>query len=85
LKILGYSVPKRFLTHPRTLKINSLIPIALLSALVAVQSFTQGPRLVADQRLAGVGAAVLALILRAPFPVVVVSAAVTSAALFHIN
>ena len=85
LKILGYSVPKRFLTHPRILKINSLIPIALLSALVAVQTFTQGPRLVADQRLAGVGVAVLALILRAPFPIVVISAAATSAALFHIN
>lgn len=85
LKITGHSVPKRFLSHPRILKINTLIPIALLSALVAVQSFTQGPRLVADQRLAGVGVAVLALILRAPFPVVVVSAAATSAALFHLN
>lgn len=85
LKILGHSVPERFLSHPRILKINSLIPIALLSALVAVQSFTQGPRLVADQRMAGVGVAVLALILRAPFPVVVLSAAATSAALFHLN
>jgi hypothetical protein len=85
LKITGHSVPKRFLSHPRILKINTLIPIALLSALVAVQSFTQGPRLVADQRLAGVGVAVLALILRAPFPVVVISAAATSAALFHLN
>mgnify|MGYP000963208752 CR=1 FL=1 len=42
-------------------------------------------RLVADQRMAGVGVAVVALILRAPFPVVVLSAAATSAALFHIG
>ena len=85
LKYLGHSVPKSWLSNPRILKINSLIPIALLSALVAVQSFTKDSRLIADQRLAGVGVAVLALILRAPFPVVVISAAATSAALFHLN
>jgi branched-subunit amino acid transport protein len=85
LKYLGHSVPKRWLSNPRILKINSLIPIALLSALVAVQTFTKDSRLIADQRLAGVGVAVLALILRAPFPVVVISAAATSAALFHLN
>jgi branched-subunit amino acid transport protein len=85
LKILGFSVPKHFLTHPRILKINSLIPIALLSALVAVQTFSKESQIIADQRLAGVGVAVLALILRAPFPIVVLSAAVTSASLFHIN
>ncbi len=85
LKYLGHSVPKSWLSNPRILRINSLIPIALLSALVAVQSFTKDSRLIADQRLAGVGVAVLALILRAPFPVVVISAAATSAALFHIQ
>jgi branched-subunit amino acid transport protein len=85
LKYLGHSVPKRWLSHPRILKINSLIPIALLSALVAVQSFTQDSRLVADQRMAGVGVAIVALILRAPFPVVVLSAAAASAALFQIQ
>ncbi len=85
LKYLGHSVPKRWLSHPRILKINSLIPIALLSALVAVQSFTKDSLLIADQRMAGVGVAILALILRAPFPVVVLSAAATSAALFNIG
>ena len=85
LKYLGHSVPKRWLSHPRILKIYSLIPIALLSALVAVQSFTQDSRLVADQRMAGVGVAIVALILRAPFPVGVLSAAATSAALFQIQ
>jgi hypothetical protein len=50
-----------------------------------VQSFTKESRLIADQRMAGVAVAVVALILRAPFPVVVLSAAATSAALFHIQ
>jgi ribose/xylose/arabinose/galactoside ABC-type transport system permease subunit len=67
------------------LKINALIPIALLSALVAVQSFTSGKSLVIDQRLAGLAVAVIALILRAPFALVVVSAAATSAGLYHLQ
>ena len=85
LKYLGQSVPKSWLSHPRILKINSLVPIALLSARVAVQSFTKEARLIADQRMAGVAVAVVALILRAPFPVVVLSAAATSALLFKIR
>ena len=40
LKYVGHSVPEKWLSHPRVLKINGLIPIALLSALVAVQTFT---------------------------------------------
>jgi hypothetical protein len=85
LKYIGHSVPMGWLSHPRIVKINSLIPIALLSALVAVQSFTKDSLIMADQRLAGIAVAVLALILRAPFPVVVISAAATSAALFHLG
>jgi branched-subunit amino acid transport protein len=85
LKYLGYSIPSKWLAHPRIIKISALIPIALLSALVAVQTFTQESRLIADQRLAGVGVAVIALLLKAPFPIVVMSAAATSATLFHIG
>jgi len=85
LKYLGHSVPERWMSHPRVLKINSMIPIALLSALVAVQTFTTDKSLVVDQRLAGLAVAVIALILRAPFAVVVISAAATSAALYHLQ
>ena len=85
LKYLGHNVPKSWLSNPRILKINSLIPIALLSALVAVQTFTNEKSLVIDQRLAGLAVAVIALILRAPFAIVVISAAATSAALYHLQ
>ena len=85
LKYLGHNVPEKWLSHPRVLKINALIPIALLSALVAVQTFTNGKQLVIDQRLAGLAVAVIALILRAPFALVVMSAAATSAALYHLQ
>ena len=58
----------------------ALLPVALLSALAAVQTFAVGTRLVVDARLAGVAAAVLALLFRAPFLVVVFVAAATAAA-----
>lgn len=67
------------------LRINTLIPIALLSALVAVQTFGDESKLVIDQRLAGMAVAVIALALKAPFPVVVLGSAAVSAAVFHFS
>jgi hypothetical protein len=58
-----------------------LLPIALLAALVAIQTFTHGQRLVVDARAAGLAAAVVALALRAPFLVVVITAAAVTAGL----
>lgn len=83
LKFTGHSIPEKFLTNPRMLRINTLIPIALLSALVGVQTITEKGKWVIDQRLAGVLVALLALKFKAPYFVVVISAAVTSAAIFH--
>lgn len=83
LKYSGHSVPERWLSHPKIQRINALIPIALLSALVAVQSFSEKSRLMVDQRLVGLTVAILALILKAPFPVVVLSAAISSAAVYR--
>ena len=54
LKYLGYSIPEKYLTNPRMLRINTLIPIALLSALVGVQTITEKGKWIIDQRLAGV-------------------------------
>jgi len=83
LKYFGHSVPEKYLSHPRALRINTLIPIALLSALVAVQTVTEKSKLVIDQRVAGMTVAVIALLLKAPFPVVVVGSALTSALTFR--
>ncbi|MEY3578510.1 MAG: hypothetical protein RIS49_488 [Actinomycetota bacterium] len=84
LKYLGHSVPEKYLTNPRMLRINTLIPIALLSALVGVQTITQDGKWAIDQRLAGVSVAVVALALKAPYFVVVISAAITSAVLYRL-
>ncbi|ASY27527.1 branched-chain amino acid transporter AzlD [Candidatus Planktophila limnetica] len=83
LKFSGHSVPEKFLSHPLIKRINLLIPIALLSALVAVQSVTIKSAIVIDHRLVGLAAAIIALIFKAPFPVVVLSAAISSAAVYN--
>jgi hypothetical protein len=83
LKYSGHSVPERWLSHPKIQNINALIPIALLSALVAVQSFSEKSQLMIDQRLVGLTVAIIALLLKAPFPIVVLSAAVSSAAVYN--
>ena len=83
LKYIGHNVPEKIFAHPKVQAINALIPIALLSALVAVQSFSEKSKLVIDHRLAGISVAVIALLIKAPFPVVVLSAAFTSAAIYN--
>ena len=85
LKYFGHSIPEKYLTNPRALRINTLIPIALLSALVAVQTFSEKSKLVIDQRLVGMAVAVIALALKAPFPVVVLGSAAASALVFHLG
>ncbi|MFZ9797292.1 MAG: AzlD domain-containing protein, partial [Candidatus Nanopelagicales bacterium] len=54
-------------------------PIVMLSALVIVQTFSQGQTLVFDARLLGLLIAFLLLLFRAPFIVVVIAAAFVSA------
>jgi uncharacterized membrane protein len=81
LKLAGLSMPRRLLSNPRVLRISAMVPIALLAALVALQTFTTGTRMVIDARAAGVAVALVAVLLRAPFLVVVVIAVVTTALL----
>ena len=79
LKLTGLSVPTKVLERPLVQRIADLLPVALLSALIGVQVLGQGGRLVLDARLVGLAVAVVALVLRAPFIVVVFSAALAAA------
>jgi branched-subunit amino acid transport protein len=82
LKLTGLTVPRSVLANPRVRRFAELAPVALLAALIAVQTFGAGWSLAFDPaRAAGLGAAVVALLLRAPFLVVIVAAAGTAAAL----
>jgi branched-subunit amino acid transport protein len=86
LKLAGLAVPEAVLAHPRVARLADLIPVALLSALVAVQVFATtgadgGQELALDARVAGLGCAALLLLARAPFLVVVVGSAAVAALL----
>jgi branched-subunit amino acid transport protein len=82
LKLAGLTVPQRVLASPRVRRFAELVPVALLAALSSVQAATSGHAFELDAaRLAGMAAAVIALVLRAPFLVVIVAAAGTAAAL----
>lgn len=80
LKLAGYLVPQHVLDVPWVHRVTPLLPVALLSALVVTQALlTNDGQLVLDARAAGVAVAVVLLLMRANFLVVVGAAAVTAA------
>lgn len=80
IKLAGYLVPQKVLEVPWIERVVPLLTVALLSALIITQGFLSGDRMpVLDARAAGVGAAIVLLILRAPFLVVVAAAAAVAA------
>ncbi len=81
LKLAGLTVPEDVLERPRVTAVAAALPIALLAALAAVQTFSSTDGLTIDARAVGVSAGVVALLLRAPFLVVVAVAAGVAAAL----
>ncbi len=81
LKLAGLSIPPRVLDRPLVSRIADLIPVALLAALVAVQVFSTDHHLTLDARAAALAVAVVLLVLRAPFLVVVFGSALVAALL----
>ncbi|MEU3948131.1 AzlD domain-containing protein [Streptomyces sp. NPDC029526] len=79
VKLAGLMVPAGVLERPLVRRLAALVPVALLAALTAQQTFGDGQALVLDARAAGLGAAAVALVLRAPFLVVVAAAVVVTA------
>jgi branched-subunit amino acid transport protein len=79
VKLAGLSLPENVLARPAVQRVAELLPVALLAALIGVQTFAAGNTLVLDARAAGLAAAAVALLLRAPFLVVVVVGAATAA------
>lgn len=83
LKLVGASLPESFVEDPVVKRIILLLPVALLCALVAVQTVAVSSSLVVDARLPALGAAAAALRWKRGFITVVAAAAVTAAALRH--
>jgi len=81
LKLAGELVPEHWLAQPRVARTAALTTVALLAALCAVQTATTGSAVVIDARVPALGVAAVALVLRAPFIVVVVLAALVAGGL----
>lgn len=79
-KIVGYLVPGSIVDGERVSRITTLLPVALLSGLIAVQTFAgDGGRLVLDARVAALVVAAVLLWRRANFLVVVIAGAAAAA------
>ncbi len=81
LKLSGYLVPREFVERPGPARVVNLLTVALLAALVAVQTLGSGSGIALDARLPALGVAAVLLALRVPFILVILAAAVTAALL----
>ena len=79
-KLAGYAVPARWLHSPRMHRVAGALTVALLASLTVMNTVAHGSALVLDARLAALAVAALALWLRTPFLLVVVSGAAAAAA-----
>jgi hypothetical protein len=79
-KVAGWAVPPSVVDHPRVRIAVTLLPLALLAALVVLQVFADGRSLTVDARLASLAAGAVCLWRRLPFLVVLLVAAGAAAA-----
>jgi branched-subunit amino acid transport protein AzlD len=79
VKLIGLLIPAGVLERPLVQRLAALLPVALLAALTAQQTFADGRVLVLDAKAAGLAAAAVALLLRAPFLLVVAAAVLVTA------
>jgi hypothetical protein len=79
LKLAGHLVPAGFLERERPARIADLLTVALLAALIAVQTLGAGQSLVVDARVPAVIVAAALYAVRTPFIVVVAVAALVAA------
>ncbi|TDT32924.1 AzlD domain-containing protein [Naumannella halotolerans] len=79
IKLSGYLIPARWLDRPAVTRLAAATTIGLLASLVVVNTFADGQSLSFDARALALGAAVVALLLRAPFIIVVIAGTVAAA------
>lgn len=79
LKVAGYFAPRSFLDRPRPTRIANLLTVALLAALIGVQTVARGQEIVLDARVPAVLVAAALFALRVPFILVIIAAAATAA------
>ena len=75
LKLAGYLVPPAVLERPAAARTADLVTVAMLAALVVVQTLGAGQGIAVDARVPAVLVAIVLFALRVPFIVVVAVAA----------
>jgi len=80
-KFMGYLLPENLLESKFLTRIAGYLTIALLAGLVGIQTFTGNNKLEFDARVPALLVAVVLLKIKAPFIVIVISAAATAALL----
>lgn len=80
-KFLGYVLPSKLLESAALRRFANYLTIALLAALVGVQTFTSGAKLEFDARIPSLLVAAILLRAKAPFIVIVIAAATTASLL----
>ncbi|MGY4858187.1 AzlD domain-containing protein [Cryobacterium sp. AP23] len=80
-KLVGYLVPRKWLTNPRVARVAGTLTIGLLASLTMANAVASGQELALDSRLGALVAAAIALWLKAPFLVVVIVGAAAAAGL----
>jgi hypothetical protein len=78
-KLIGFLVPSSVLNRPVVSRSAALLTVALLSALLGIQGFTADSQFVLDARMPALAVGAVLLWMRAPFIVMVASAAATAA------
>ncbi len=79
LKLVGYLVPPALFEKPTPARVANLLTVALLSALIAVQTLGQGQAIVLDARVPAIIVAAGLYALKVPFILVVAAAALVAA------
>ena len=79
LKLAGTLIPQQWVERPLVRDALLLLPVALIVGLVVMNTVDGGRAITIDARLIGLGTALLAILARAPFLVVVLVAGATTA------
>ncbi|GAA1498742.1 AzlD domain-containing protein [Paeniglutamicibacter kerguelensis] len=81
IKMLGFLVPEKLLENEKVTRAAGALTIGLLASLTTVNTVASGGNVVFDARIGALVAAGIALLLRAPFLVVVIAGAAAAALL----
>lgn len=85
VKMSGFLVPQSVLEKPKFMRVTNLLTVAMLAALVAVQTLGDGQSIVLDARVPAVIAAAGLFALRVPFIVVVAIAGIIAVLLRNLG